>query len=196
MDNFTDIKDIWLSANINALPGAGEMIKTIKRYRLKSIIKNISMVLLLLFMLAAMVWVVFVYKSHMITTRLGEACFFIAIFILLAIKADSLKRISAQKDYSNNSFIDFLKQEQQHQVNFFKRTQLIGFSFSAVGLLLYIFEEVHTDVIRMITGYSLLAIFFLAGWFIVRPIAIRKKTKKLNAMIEKLEGFSKQLSND
>jgi hypothetical protein len=196
MDNFTDIKDIWLTANVNTLPAADEVVKTIKRYRLKHTLQNAGLILFIFLMLAAMIRVVFMYKSNMLTTRLGEACFFVAMFILLATKAGSLKRITGQKNNSNNNFINFLKQEQQHQINFFKQTQVIGFAFSATGLVLYIFERVHNDLTSMIVGYSLLLIFILAGWFILRPIALRRKTKNLNEMIAKMERLSTQLSNN
>jgi hypothetical protein len=193
MDNLNDIKNIWMTANVDGLPNAEEIIRTIKRYRLKHVVKNAIFILFILLLAAAMMWVVFMYKSRMWTTRIGEACFFIAMFMLLATKAGSLKRITVPQTNSNNNFIDFLKQEQQHQFHFFKRTQIVGFVFSAAGLILYIFESVHNDATTMTVAYSLLAIFLSAGWLILRPIAMRKKTARLNEMIEKLQELSTQL---
>jgi hypothetical protein len=193
MDTFADIRDIWKTANVSTLPNADEMVRITNRYRLKHAFTHMSLSLLSLLMAATMIWVVFIYESHMLETRIGEACFLAAIFMLLTANATSLNRIAGQDNNSNSDFIAFLKQEQRHQIHFYKRTQGIGFTLSAVGLSLYIFEPVHNDTTTMVVAYSLLAIFLLASWFMLRPIAMKNKTKRLHEMIDKLEELSTQL---
>ena len=194
MDNFNDIKKIWLTANVSALPKPDEVVKTIKRYRFKHSIKNAALILFTLIMVAVMCRVLFAYRSHLFVTRIGEAFFFIAMFILLGTNAKSLSRISTQKNFSNGEFISFLKQEQLRQISFQKRTQVIGFAFASTGLLLYIFEGVYQNTVMMIVAYLLTGIWIAVCWFIIRPLAIKRKTKKLTGTIEKLERLSTQLS--
>jgi hypothetical protein len=195
MDNLNDIQKIWLSANVKNLPTANEVLKTIKRYRLKQALKNISLLVVTLALVAIMVWVVFVYRSDMLTTRIGEACFFIAMFIIISINVTSLLRVSGQKNYSNDEFISFLKQEQIRLIRFTKRTQIIGFLIASAGLLLYLFEFSYTQNAWLLT-YLPASIWILFCWFILRPIALKKKTKKLNSTIQKLEKLSGQLLNN
>ena len=195
MDNFNDIKKIWLTANVSALPKPGEVVKTIKRYRVKHGIRNGALILFTLIMVAVMCWVLFAYRSNLLVTRIGEAFFFIAMFILLGTNVKSLSRISTQKNFSNGEFISFLKQEQVRQISFQKRTQVIGFALASTGLLLYIFEMVYQHTVMMIVTYLLTGIWIAVCWFVIRPLSIKRKTKKLTGTIEKLERLSTQLSN-
>ena len=196
MDNFNDIKKIWLTANVSVLPKADEVVKTIKRYRFKHGIINGALILFTMIMVAVMCWVLFAYKSHLLVTRIGEVFFFIAMFILLGTHVKSLRRISTQENYSNDEFINFLKQEQVRQISFQKRTQVIGFAFASIGLILYIFEMVYHHTVVLIVAYLLTGIWIAVSWLIIRPLSIKRKTKKLTETIEKLERLSTQLSNN
>jgi hypothetical protein len=196
MDSLNDIQKIWLTTNMATLPKADEIIKTIKKYRLKHAVKNGVLIALSMLLIAAMCWVLFDYKSNLLVTRIGEACLFIAMFILFGIGTNSLKRIAAQKNRSNAEFISFLKQEQLRQIAFQKRTQVIGFAFASVGLLLYLFEAVYKDTLQMLVVYGLALIWIFVCWFIIRPRSIKRKTEKLARTIENLERLSIQLSNN
>src|SRR5882757_7454503 len=108
MDNLNDIKEIWLTADINGLPTADTIVKTIRSYRLNHTIKNAALILFTLLLVAVMCRVLITYKSHLLVTRTGEVCMFIAMFIILFANMSSLRRISNQKDCSNDEFIHFL----------------------------------------------------------------------------------------
>jgi hypothetical protein len=195
MEHFEEIKQIWLSTP-STLPGAGEIVRWIKRHRLKETLKIAGLILFTLLLIALMCWVLYDYKSKLLVTRIAEACFFIALFIILVAKTTSLIRILNWKNYSNQAYLIFLKQEQTRRAAFQKTTKIIGFSIASLGLLLYIFEMLHTNFTRMVIGY-LISILWIAGsWFIVRPIAIKRSNKSLTDTIKKLEILSEQLSND
>ncbi|HEV7621985.1 MAG TPA: hypothetical protein VGO09_09635 [Flavisolibacter sp.] len=196
MDNLNDIKNTWLRADVNTLPKAEAVVKAIKNYRLMIVVKNSTLIVLTLVMLGTMCWVLFAYKSGLVTTRIGEACFFMAIFILLVTNTNSIRRIQSRKNYSNEAFLIFLKQEQLRQINFQKRTQVIGFALGSIGLVLYIFELVYKSTIFMAVGYSLLLLWLLVCWFILRPKAIKRKNDKFMETIRTLERLSNQLSNN
>ena len=196
MDDLNDIKQIWLTSNVNALPKAEEIVKIIRRHRLKLIAKNVALILFVILMVAVMCWVLFTYSPKLFVTRIGEACFFVALFILLGAGATSLIRATTFKNYTNEAYINFLKKEQQRQFSFQKTTQVIGFAFASIGLLLYLFELIYGNIMVLVIAYLLAIIWIAASWFIVRPISIRRKAKKLNETISKLERISAQLLNN
>jgi hypothetical protein len=196
MDNLNDIQKIWFTANVNELPKSGEVVRTIKNYRTAQVIRTVFVILLSLVLGAVMVHVIFFYQSVLFVTRMGEALIFIAILILIMTNLVSLKRISGRKDFTNQEFINYLKQQQQRQIQFHKKTQAIGFALSSAGLLLYFFEVVYQRWVLMIVAYLLLILFILACWFILRPIAAKRKTKKITETISKLENISNQFLNN
>ncbi|MDB5230949.1 MAG: hypothetical protein JWN76_1754 [Chitinophagaceae bacterium] len=196
MDNLSEIKNIWLSANLTSLPQTGEMMKTIKRYRLKLVLKKTGMILLTLILAAVMIWVVCVYHSQLLVTRIGEACIFIALVILLIINTGTLVRVSAIKNCTNSEFLEYLKAARRRQTIFQQRTQVLGLSFASAGLCLYLFEAVRKDIQLAILTYTLAISWLALNWFVFRPRVNRKKAKELNERIEKIQNLSNQLSNN
>jgi hypothetical protein len=196
MSNFNDIQAIWQSARTSDLPSSEEIMKIIKVYRLKQVIKKLALIVLTFILFAVMIKVVIGYHSTFLNTRIGEALLFISILFLMVTNAMALNRVAAQKGRSNEDFINFLKLEQQHLIAFHKRTQQIGLVIATSGLGLYIFEEASHDMTWLIIGYSLFIVYVLVCWFIIRPLFFRKKTKKLSLFITKLEKISCQFSNN
>src|SRR6476646_3262998 len=137
MNNLDELKQIWLSTGLEKLPKSGEIVKAIKRHHRKEALKKASLILFTILLVLIMCWVVFDYRSRLLATRIGEVCMFIAMFIFLAANAISLVKMSARVQYSNEEYINFLKQKQLQQYRRTKKTQLIGFLFASAGLLLY-----------------------------------------------------------
>ena len=196
MDNFSEIKETWLTANTTSLPQPGEIVKIIKRYRRKLVFRYLLMILLVLVLAAVMIWVVFVYHSQMLVTRIGEACIFSALVMLLVINTRSLVRVSGIKNYTNTQFLDYLKIAKRRQVIFQNRTQVIGLLLASAGLCLYLFETVHNDIKLTLITYSFVAAWLVVNWLVVRPRTNRKKSRELNERIEKIQRLSNQLSNN
>jgi hypothetical protein len=196
MDNLNDIKQIWMSADLNGLPGKGDAVKMIRRYRLKQTMKTAALILLVIFLFAVMIHVVFDYESQLLATRLGEACFFITMFILLGNFGKSLKRVLNKRDCSNDEFIAYLKAEQEALIAFQKRTQVIGFVIVATGLYLYLFEGVREDTLIMLSAYAILTLWLAFSWFVIRPRSMKRKMKKINETLNKLQKISIQLTED
>ncbi len=192
MDNLNDIKQIWMSADVDALPKADEVLRTIRQYRLKQVVKAVALLVTCLLLLATMVWVLFDYKSHMLVTRIGEAFMIGAIFMMLAISYRSLIRLSTGKNFNNDQFLSYLKEEQLRCIAFQKRTQRIGFAMATSGLALYIFEMASKNLLRMLAVYLALAIYFVFVWRVIRPRAMGRKAAKLDETIKKLEKLSIQ----
>ena len=196
MEDLTDIKHLWMTADVRGLPGAGEVLKTIRRYRLIHTLKSLGFVLLALLLGAVMVWTVLAYHSHLLTTRIGEVCFLITVLILVLYNSNTLRRMSRQKGFTNMDFIRFLKEEQERQLYFYRRTQIIGGLISSAGLLLYLFELLYHSPQLMIIMYLLAFLWIAFCWFYIRPLAMRRRTRKLNETISRLEALSQQLNTE
>jgi hypothetical protein len=195
MNNLDELKQIWMSTGLEKLPKSGEILKAIKRHHRKEALKKVLLILFTLLLVLTMCWVVFDYKSRLLSTRIGEVFMFIAMFILLSSNAISLVKMSARLQYSNEEYINFLKQKQLQRYRRTEKTQLIGFLFASAGLLLYLFEGVYRNTTLLATGYILTIAWINCSWFILRPLALRRKTRKLNETVSNLERLSAQLEN-
>jgi len=142
-----------------------------------------------------MVWVLINYKSSLIITRIGEALMLAALIIFLSLRFKSLKRVAAF-GYTNEAFLQYLKQEQIRLMNYQKNTQVIGFSLASAGLLLYLYEGLHADTSKMIIGYSLVLAWIAVMWFVVRPLSMKRKIKSLDDKISALEKTVAQLNEN
>jgi hypothetical protein len=194
MDNLDDIKKIWFTADLRELPTTGDMTKAVRRYRTRYVLIRGFAMLLALGLLAVMIWVAMNYHGDMLVTRIGEILFLTAIMILLSVNLSSLGRIAVQKDFSNDRFINYLKEEKLKHLSFQKRLQVVGFSFASAGLLFYIFETANESFRSLVIAYGLASAWILVCWLVLRPIAGRAKMKRLNDTIKKLEQMAGQLS--
>jgi hypothetical protein len=192
MDNLNDLKKIWLTADTHHLPDSNKMMQLIKEYRNRKILKKIALIITAILLTTLMIVVVFTYHSTVLTTRIGEVCMIIAGSILVATNTNSLRRVYKLKNCTNKEFIEHLEQSQRGRINYYKKTQVIGFSFVSVGLLLYLFEGVYKNIILCITSYLFLVIWLLINWFVIRPKAYKRQTEKFNDILKKTETVSKQ----
>ena len=72
MDNLNDIKALWLTAKTDSLPSSDEMLRIVKKFRNNRLRKKLTIIFVALVCAAIEVAAMFVYKSTMITTRIGE----------------------------------------------------------------------------------------------------------------------------
>jgi hypothetical protein len=196
MDNLNDLKAIWLTAKTDSLPDSHQMVQIIRKFRNKKLLKISALVVSAILLVFGMIWVVFIYKSTMLSTRIGEAFIIIAGIILVATNINSLNRFYKLKECSNKEFIQFLEQTRLRQHFYYRRTQVVAMLFCATGLILYLYEGVYKSTILFIGAYTGTVLYLLIIWFIVRPRVFKKEEKKINQQIEKLESISKQINND
>jgi hypothetical protein len=194
MDNLNDIRAIWLTAKTDSLPNSDEMLRIVKKFRNQRLRRKLAIIFSALALAALMIVTVFIYKSTMITTRLGEGLAIATCVILVFTNTKSLKRFIDLKECSNKEFIEFLEQTRRNQVYYYKKTQVAGMALSSVGLLLYLYELVYKNVILFIIIYSIAVIWILILWLIIRPRAFKKQGRKLDETMKRLENISKQLN--
>lgn len=193
MDSFNDLQEIWHKANITALPGADEMVRATRKYSRRMLLKKVSLVALGLALAAGMVGVAILYKSVMLTTRIGECGILAACLVFVWANTGSVARAYRLKDYSNKDFISYLEQLPVKRLRYYRGTQVLGLSLASAGLALYFFEPFHSDVRLSVTAYSLLAVYVLLMWFVVRPRAFRRQQRKLEETINRMQRLANQL---
>jgi xanthine/uracil permease len=194
MDNLNDLKAIWLTAKTDSLPDSHDMVQIIKKFRNKKLLKIAALVITAIVLVMGMTWVVFIYKSTMLSTRIGEAFIIIAGIILVSTNLNSLLRFYKLRECSNKEFLHFLEQTRLRQQFYYQRTQIVAMVFCATGLLAYLYEGVYKNTILFIGAYTGTVLYLLIIWFIVRPRVFKKEERKINAQIEKLESISKQIN--
>jgi peptidoglycan/LPS O-acetylase OafA/YrhL len=188
-----DLKKVWLSADTGSLPGAADMVRMIRKYRSSNLAKKIAMTIIAAVLTALMVFVVFSYKSVMLTTRIGEALIIMAGLLLIISNARSLGRLHRVKDHTNKEFLSYLMQVQRNRLKYYKTTQVAGLLLASSGLLLYIYEAVSANLLLLCVAYVALAAWLYVNWFVIRPRAYRRQAMKLQATIDKASSISKQL---
>jgi len=193
MDNLNDLQRIWHTAKTDSLPGSNEIILMSKKYRNQKLAKKVATIIAGLLLTATMLATVFVYKSAMVTTRIGEGFIIIAGLMLVYTNTNSIGRFYRFKDYNNKNFLEFLMQTRVNQIYFHKKTQVIALAFCSAGLLLYIFEPAYGHPLFAIIAYPLIIIYILVLWLVVRPRVFKNQAEKLDKTINKLEQLAKQL---
>jgi hypothetical protein len=192
MDNLNDLKKIWMAADTSVLPGSREMLETIRRYRSSRLIKKSALILAAALLTAIMVAVVFLYKSVMISTRLGEVCMIAASSLLVYTNLGSLARLYRVDNRANKEFLAYLQQVKKNRAFYYRKTQVAGMLLVSTGLLLYTYEGVHNSLVLMICSYSALIIYFAVLWFIIRPRTYRRQAVKLQKTIDHIHRLSNQ----
>jgi hypothetical protein len=192
MEDLTDIKNIWRTAEVNKLPDAEQIVRFIKRYRFKQLVKKAALVLIMLLMTILMLQTA-IYGSNSSITRIGETCIFIGYFILILSNANSLRRAFNQVNRSNQEFIEYLRQAQRGRLYFYEKVQPFTFVIMTLGLFLCVFESVRKDFGLMLIVYSAMTVILIVMWFIVRPLINKKRTKKLKETIARLEVLQSDL---
>jgi hypothetical protein len=193
MDNLSELKAIWQTASLDSLPQAEEMIRIVRKYRGKKLLGIIAVLLTTLFLTGLLIVITVIYKSEMLSTRLGEVFMIIASLVLLGSKFSSLVRFYRLKDHGNKDFILFLERTRQRQLFYYKRTQIVGFIFCTAGLLLYPYEGVHRMPAVFIGSYSALIAYLAFLWLFVRPKVFKRQEKKMQEKIDKFEILLKQM---
>ncbi len=193
MDNLNDIKALWLTAKTDSLPSSDEMLRIVKKFRNNRLRKKLTIIFVALVCAAIEVAAMFVYKSTMITTRIGEVLIIIACGVLVFTNTRSMKRFIDLKDCSNKEFIEFLEQTRRNQVYYYKKTQVLGMGLSSLGLLLYLYETASISTVAFIITYAIAITWTLVLWLVIRPRSFKKQSRKLDETLKKLEKISKQL---
>lgn len=195
MEDFKDIQQIWSSAKPQVMPDAARMLSAARKIRRRRQIRAIGFLLLLLSISAVMVFALVFYHSRLLSTRVGEACFGVTVIILLSLNIATLRRNFKAYSYTNEAFLQYLKEEQRHLALFEQRWQIVGFAFAAIGLILYVYELVYRYSTAMFMTYAFVVVYLSFAWFFIRPRIMRRKKQKLSALTSRYEQIISQFKS-
>jgi hypothetical protein len=196
MDNFDEWKAVWQTAKTDVLPGSGEMKRIIKKARSQKLKKTTLAAFIAVVLTSVMIMLIFIYKSTLLATRIGEVCIIFSGLILLASQMSTLLRFYKLRDCSNKEYLGFLARTRQRQLFYYKRTQLAGLLFSFAGLGFYLYEGVHNNIYALVISYTFLLLYACVIWFVVRPKFFRKQTDKFNKEVQQIESLCQQINQN
>jgi hypothetical protein len=194
MEELADIKKIWTQADVEKLSPSKKVVDLIVKIHFISIVKKIAVILIGLLLGLIIVYVIFYYKSQLLTTRVGEASFLIAICILIFSNIRAVVSVSDFREHSNHDFVQYMKAQQLKDIRWCKATQSVGFAISSFGLLVYLYELVYLRPDLTFYVYGAAIVFLMVNWFLIRPLAIKRKIKQLRINIQKLELLENQFT--
>ncbi|TWJ04380.1 hypothetical protein JN11_00088 [Mucilaginibacter frigoritolerans] len=193
MDNLNNLKQIWLSADTSSLPNSAEIVRMAKRFRNEKLRQKVLVIVTAIILTAMMVLVMFIYKSAMVTTKIGEVCMLITSGILIYTNVNSIGRFLRYKDFNNKEFLAFLEQTRANQIYFYQKTQVWGLIFCSVGLAFYLFETACANLMAGLILYLFTGGFLLINGFVIRPRKFKKQKEKLEKTIAQLHKVADQL---
>jgi len=193
MDNLNSLKQLWQTADTESLPGAGEMLRMVKSFRNKKLVKKFRIIGMAFLLAAFMGVAVFFAHPKMVTTYLGAGLMIAACGVLVFTNVRSLKRFYQLDDCSNKEFVEFLEQTRLNQIYFHKKTQVVGLTLASTGLLFYLYELVRNDLFTLILIYGLTLIYIAIMVFVVRPRIFKREARKLSDTMQRLKTLSKQI---
>lgn len=193
MDNLSDLRAIWHSANTDVLPSAEQMLQIVRKFRYEKL-RNKWLTIVVSCLLSFLIVAVLIsIPFKLITTYLGGCLVIASCLILAATNIRSLKRFYQLEDASNIDFLAFMARTRQNQLYYYKITQVIIMLLWSAGLLLYLYEAASRNGLWLAIIYSLSILYLLAIWFFVRPKVFKKQSERLKATTERIEHIARQL---
>lgn len=195
MQQFEDIKSIWLSEKAIVLPSVDELTIAIKKYQKQR--QKIAGILLTVLALCLIGYIVlwFGYKTNSWTVRVGEVLMFTAtIYSISYSYADAKKKKQAEL-LDSGRFLQSLRYELTEKSTEKKRIIIfLTILCFAYGFFFYDRASVNLNSIVVWYGSLLLAICFFG--FIFWPIVMRMQQKSVVTMIEKIEKIELNLTEE
>jgi t-SNARE complex subunit (syntaxin) len=83
MDNLNDLKTIWRTAKTDSLPGADEMLRTVKKFRNQKLRNKWKVIIISVVLI--IFWIVFMwnFKPVMVSTWAGAALTVLSSVVLI-----------------------------------------------------------------------------------------------------------------
>lgn len=196
MDNLNDLKAIWLSAKTDHLPTSEEVVSMAKKFRNKTLRRKIVMITVACFNSLLMLAVMVFYKSTLLSTWIGEILIIVSCSLLASTNIRSIGRFYNLRDTTNDEFLEFLEKTKQNQIRYYRKTEVIRQGLGSIGLLVYLYEFVHRDLMVMTIAYSVIVAYLAILWFIVRPRRFKKNLDQLSEKQNRVEKLIDQLNEE
>jgi hypothetical protein len=193
MDNLTDLKTLWHTANTSSLPTSAEMIQIVKRFRSQRLKKKWSVIVFACLLTLLMIVVTFNGSANFVTTYIGGLLIASTGVFLAVNNVMSMKRFYQLDDRTNKEFLKFIEQTRINQIRYYTRMQGIMMLLCSTGLVLYLYEPATRNMLYTVLLFGVTVAFLLFNWLFVRPRIFKKNQEKLEALRIKIEKISEQL---
>lgn len=194
MNNFNDIKSLWLNQTESAPSGLAEITRLAKKERSRMISKNIAGLGILFVTLIVIGAIILFADFAFPTTKIGAVIAVISVigamsmnFILLQVL---LKTDNAGVD--NQSYLNHLLSYRKKQQFFQQKGMAIYFCLLWIGLTLYMYEFYARNKQFGLIAYGLTMAWIAFNWFYLRPGVIKRQEDRLNTFISQVESVSRQ----
>lgn len=195
MENLNDLKKLWRQADTGQLPGAGEMLRLVQRFRSQKLRSKWLVIVGSTGLAGVMLFALFLGHFILWTTYLGGALMTASCLLLAATNIRSIRRFYHLDNCSNLEFVAFIEKTRQNQQRYYRKTMLMIMTLLAFGWLLYLYEPVRSHGSWMYALYGGILAYLAVMWFYVRPRNFKRNAGKLDAMQQKLKKLNDQLSS-
>lgn len=198
MNNFEDIQSLWQQAPAAKAPDIKQAIAAVRKRRRLMQLKSFGLVALLLFTLIFLILLISRYDFKFMSTKTGIALALLAIGAGVVVNSNMLGLLLIHNgtETSNQQYLQSLRKYRQRARFMHNYGISVYFLLMGIGILLYIYEFVHTNTFRMILAYTLTTGWFLFAWFVLRPRTVKKQTAEINDMISKLDEIDSHLRSE
>ncbi|GAA4327233.1 hypothetical protein GCM10023149_30540 [Mucilaginibacter gynuensis] len=194
MNEFDQLRTLWQTADTSALPDSQAMLRLVRKFRNQKLQKKwlvIGLAVLFSLLITAVLCLV---HFQLPGTYIGGALMTLSGILLAITNLRSLKRFYRLNDYSNAEFLAFIEQTRRNQVRYYQKTMVWIVALASIGWFLYLYETVAPYPEWLAGTYCFAFAYICVLWFIVRPRAFRRDARKLDALRQKIENISKQLT--
>ncbi|WP_126974394.1 hypothetical protein [Gynurincola endophyticus] len=182
-----NFKELW-NKQVTPAPDQQDLFNKIskeQKSRLKKVIvMNVTMLFTATFII--LIWIYF--QPRFVTTKIGIFFILFAILMMILFTNKTVPLYKQLKpDESNAQYLEVFKRIKSREA-FIQTTVLrLYFVILSVGLLLYMYEYASRMQLHWAVIYYVVFLAFVAfNWFYLRPKMIKKNTKKIDSIIEKI----------
>lgn len=192
MDNLTELKALWQTTSTDHLPGAAEMLRSIKSFRNQRLRKKWFAITSGALLTLLMILVLINGPFRLLSSYIGGAMIAASSLLLAINNLRSLKRFNQLDSCSNREFLDFLEQTRLNQIRFYRKTQVVLMMLCSAGLLTYLYEPALRNLEATLVLIAGTVAWLLVCWLVIRPRVFKRNQKKLDELRSKIEQIVRQ----
>ncbi|MDI3322480.1 hypothetical protein [Pinibacter soli] len=187
MNGFDEIQDMWLEQPLKRAPQVEDIRAAIKKYKTKTNRPLTIQISLLMVSLAVFIYMLLCGPSVTLTARIGILLFIVSIIYGVFLKINAVLKTRRMQVLSAKEFISQLEEEKTKTCTGSANEQARIFILFCVAYIFYIYGGLSQNITALIITYSAIALMLGLLWFVIRPYSARKRRKRIQSLISKLE---------
>ncbi|WP_175620243.1 hypothetical protein [Chryseobacterium schmidteae] len=187
-----NFQEIWNNKNSD-IPNIKEIKTKAEKYRKKQILKDISLIALLLLTVAMIIAIWVFIKISFFSTQFGIMLVLIGITMysfLVYQNINILKKINTST--TNHEYLATIRKVEQQQIYMQTKGLSIYYLLLSFGFAFYFYEfALKMSWLGVLLTYGLTFLWGAVSWFFIRPKQIKKQKEKISTIISSLEKLEK-----